>query len=86
MYDDTLTLPGVLPEPVPAGPATAAALAMLRGSVSELERIASSLRDAGEPGTTDIIELRIINLLEQKITRKLLAQGRRRQTGGRSAA
>ncbi|MET0028726.1 MAG: hypothetical protein ABW101_13950 [Candidatus Thiodiazotropha sp.] len=48
-----------------------------RGSVRELEQIADFLHCVGEMKLSENIDERIINLLEAKITRKLMVQNRR---------
>ncbi len=48
-----------------------------RGSVRELEQIADFLHCVGEMILSENIDQRIINLLEAKITRKLIVQNRR---------
>ncbi len=48
-----------------------------RGSVRELEQIADFLHCVGEMKLSENIDHRIINLLEAKITRKLVVQNRR---------
>jgi len=53
------------------------------GSVSDLERLASELRFEGEHRATEHLDLRIISMLERKITRKLLAKSRRERLPGR---
>ncbi len=52
------------------------------GSVSDLERLAGELRFEGERRATEHLDLRIISMLERKITRKLLAKSRRGRLPG----
>ena len=54
-------------------------LTNIRASVSELERIAFKLRLAGDRHVSASIDLRVVSLLEEKITRKLVAKSRREQ-------
>ena len=48
-----------------------------KSSVSELERMASSLRETGEHHVIERIDHEILTLLERKIFRKVVAKGRR---------
>ena len=48
-----------------------------KSSVSELERMASSLRETGEQHAIERIDHEILTLLERKIFRKVVARGRR---------
>ncbi|MEJ2693827.1 MAG: hypothetical protein P8166_12420 [Candidatus Thiodiazotropha sp.] len=52
-------------------------LANIRASVNELERIACKLRLAGDRLVSESIDLRVVSLLEEKITRKIMAKSRR---------
>jgi hypothetical protein len=56
------------------------------GSVRELERMANSLRLAGDARDTERINLEILTLLEKKIYRKIMAQSRRQRLLEREAA
>jgi hypothetical protein len=49
----------------------------LGGSVRDLEQLAIALRMAGDSGSTERVDLRIVSLLEKKIYRKIMAQRRR---------
>jgi len=83
-YEPTLTgaYRALAAEPLPALAMPGPDYQRMRGSVSELERLASELRFAGEHHATESLELRIISLLEQKITRKLLAKRRQGRKSG----
>jgi hypothetical protein len=54
--------------------------------VRELERMANSLRRAGDTRDTERIDLEILTLLEKKIYRKIMAQSRRQRLLEREAA
>jgi hypothetical protein len=54
-------------------------LTTIRASVRELERIAVKLRLAGDRHVSESIDLRVLSLLEEKITRKIMAKSRREQ-------
>lgn len=54
-------------------------LTNIRASVRELERIALKLRLAGDRHVSESIDLRVLSLLEEKITRKIVAKSRREQ-------
>ncbi|MGD9164220.1 MAG: hypothetical protein PVF13_05625 [Chromatiales bacterium] len=54
-------------------------------SVRELERMASSLRLAGDARNTERIDLEILALLEKKIYRKIMVQSRRQRVLAREA-
>jgi hypothetical protein len=48
-------------------------------SVRELEQLASATRLAGDDQTTERVDQTIVNMLEQKIYRKILSQSRRKR-------
>ena len=57
-----------------------------KSSVSELERMASSLRESGEQHAIERIDHDILTLLERKIFRKVVARDRRERWAAPAAS
>jgi hypothetical protein len=74
------------PQAKPQSSAAAKGHRHSRSSVRELERIASTLRLAGEYRVSAHIDSQILSLLERKIYRKIIAKSRRERLSKRGAA